>query len=219
MNELQLTKESIANEGIEIKLTQADVIDALVDEQMEIINNRYNSIQKEYEDIMKFFKDERKKLSIKHFEEVRKKLPKYVIVDEDPSFHFTRIQSKGKDLPILHISKYTNNRSISFAQREHNSTNTYVVTKATFKVTIKSPDFPLDSTTCSFTFVQKDSPAIIKRIKEHNLRVEQFINDFPEEINPSKISKDIKNKFTKEILKTSSPDFKKKLKAGFGITL
>lgn len=220
MNELQLTKESIANEGIEIKLTQADVIDALVDEQMEIINNRFNSIEKEYKDILQFFKDERQKIVMKHFEEVKKKLPKYLIVDENPDFCFKAIESNGKELKMLTILKHsTTGKTISFSVRDYGTINTNILLQANFDVKIKCSDFDIHPTRGSFKFVHRDSPATIKRIKEHNLKVEQFLKDFPEEINPSKISKDIKNRFTKEILKTSSPDFKKKLKAGFGITL
>lgn len=219
MNELQLTKESIANEGIEIKLTQADVIDALVDEQMEIINNRYESIRQEYVEIKRFCTEERERIAIKHFEEVKKKLPKFVIVDEKPHFNFLQIENKGRDLVMYNLSKYSNGKTISYDKHNYRF-NTHILVKATFSVQIKcSSDVNLDSTTCSFTFSHKDSSSLLKRLNEHNLRVEQFLNDFPGEINPSKISKDIKNKFTKEILKTSSPDFRKKLKAGFGVTL
>lgn len=61
--ELQLTKETIANEGIEVKLTQADVIDMLVEEQVESIRSVYETLRetslkieaeitKEYDDFL-----------------------------------------------------------------------------------------------------------------------------------------------------------------------
>jgi hypothetical protein len=57
-------------------------------------------------------------------------------------------------------------------------------------------------------------------LESHNEKVKDFIKMVPEKgFNEKEIAKRIKNQFTKEILKTSSSDFRKKLKEGFAIDL
>ena len=223
MNDLQLTKESIANEGIEIRLTQADVIDALVDEQMEIILSRYEAIKAKCDYLYQKRKQIKADACDKAFEEAKKKLPKNIKIKEGDKVntyqkHFL---SNEKSIEFLFLTKHTNNNSIiNFGIGQYSNLHSCTITSdASIYVDVQVKDLNILNSILKFEFSFKYPASFIKEIKEHNKVVTQFAAEFPEPISPSKISKTIKNKFTKEILKTSSPDFKKKLKAGFGLTL
>lgn len=222
MNDLQLTKESIANEGIEIKLTQADVIDALVDEQMEIIINRYDTIHAKYEDIDKKLSEIRKNALNAAIDLIEKKLPKNITIASRDTYrnYNVKIDKSKKEITFKDVNKYlSGNNSIQFNERSNYEiySGTYS-NSAIINLNINVKDLTIKNSVIEIDYSFKYPASLIKEIKEHNLIVEKFCEEFPQPISPSKISKSIKNKFTKEILKTSSPEFKKKLKSGFGIT-
>jgi len=222
MNDLQLTKESIANEGIEIRLTQADVIDALVDEQMEIILSRYEAIKAKSELLYQKSKQIKTDACNKVFEEMKTKLPKNIKIREDAKLNDYQLHlSNHKHVEFLYIEKYTsNNGIIDFKIRNWSDLYTGIITKeSSIYIKIDVKDLDIQGAVLKFEYSFKYPASFVKEIKEHNEVVRQFCQEFPEPISPTKISKTIKNKFTKEILRTSSPDFKKKLKAGFGLTL
>jgi hypothetical protein len=223
--QLQLTKESIAAEGIEIKITQADVIDALVDEQMEVVMSKFKELKKNYvsiEDKIKKAQDEPRNKAIA---EIEKKLPKYITVEKGffGTYGYGAKPGTGKRMVILEIraSVYgpANSNTTEFSLREAWSSglNGHVIQQIPVKVHVKDVDIQTSFVKVEFHY--KIPAALLKEIDEHNAKCNQFIKDYPEPISPSKISKQIKNKFTKEILKGSSTDFKKKLKLGFGMDL
>jgi len=222
MNDLQLTKESIANEGIEIKLTQADVIDALVDEQMELIIDRYEVLYQRSLILQQKVNQVKENARNKAFEEAKKKLPKNITVKEGFQFCDRRVSlSNHKCIDFLYIRKYSNNNgSIQFERR--NNESLYVCTlsyTSSIDLILSVKDLNITNSLLQINYSFKYPAALVKEINDNNEMIDKFCKEFPEAISPSKISKTIKNKFTKEILKTSSPDFKKKLKAGFGLTL
>jgi hypothetical protein len=222
MNDLQLTKESIANEGIEIKITQADVIDALVDDQMEIILNRYEDIQAKSDYLYQKREQIKNDARDKAFEEAKKKLPKNIKIMEGVEVHtYQKHLANEKSIEFLHLSKYTSNNGIIEFRKGQNSDlySCTITSDASIYIDVQVKDLKIVGSILKFEFSFKYPASFIKEVKENNKVVRQFLEEFPEPISPSKISKTIKNKFTKEILRTSSPDFKKKLKAGFGLTL
>lgn len=211
--ELQLTKESIVNEGIEIKLTQSDVIDALVEEQINSIVELKETLQKNYYDLLKLIEKEvedyKNKLAAKQ------KTPKELTV-LNVGTATTGTNFKG----IKSISEYTDSRgTVKYSQNNHNvamgiSGSLFII----YSAEISGITMEGKSNLVPFNF--KHSKKVVDFIEQHNAKVKEFIEMVPAKgINEKEIAKRIKNQFTKEILKTSSVDFRKKLKEGFAVDL
>lgn len=218
MNELQLTKESIANEGIEIKITQADVIDALVEEQMEAINSRHQFIIKSRELIQQKIDAIKLLARDKAIALLESKLPKMVSVDGIKKFSCS-IKTSGKAVYLETLKSFVDNTGIKYDLRDSNSFYSKSEYIEDIPVNVNIKGLEIEGSSIQVRYNVSIPPSIFKDIEEHNLVCRKFAAEFPEKINPTKISKSIKNKFTKEILKTSSADFRNKLKTGFGVTL
>jgi site-specific recombinase XerC len=61
--------------------------------------------------------------------------------------------------------------------------------------------------------------SLVQRAKKVDNQVAIFLEKNNSRISEREIARKIKNQFTKEILKTSSPDFRKKIKEGFSVAL
>lgn len=218
MNELQLTKESIANEGIEIKITQADVIDALVEEQMEAINSRHQLIIKTKELIQQKIDAIKLLARDKAIALLESKLPKMVSVDAVTK-RYGSCKTTGKTVYLETVKSNSDHTGIRYDLRDSTSISSKVEYLEDIPVNVNIKGLEIEGSSIQIRYNVSIPPSIFKDIEEHNLVCRKFATEFPEKINPTKISKSIKNKFTKEILKTSSADFRNKLKTGFGVTL
>lgn len=212
--ELALTKETIAKEGIEIKLTQGDVIDALVEENMEAIRENHNDLVIQREHILKIL-DQEKERFIKKFVSKQDTLKDCKAVDT----MWTYVQ--GWDHTSLpDVREHTNHKdTVMFQKRESPiALRCEVRMSVIYQTNINSIKFTGESeyVTCHFTYSNKT----IDLIKRYNKNVDAFMAMIPEKgLNPKEITKKIKNQFTKEILKSTSPDFKDKLFKTFGISV
>jgi hypothetical protein len=214
--ELLLTKESIANEGIEIKVSQSDVIDALVEEQINAITSQVEEIKLSTKAILENIKAE---LQVCVDDAVAKApVSKHLnIIETDHN----RIYSEDKKETQLSSIDDREVRGGTIIYRK--VTNHHVVLQGQAKLIVKYQGIidginVLGRFDTPFTF--KYSKKLIKAIQEHNKRVDAFAEILPEKgINEKDIARKIKNQFTKEILKTSSPEFKQKMLDGFGINL
>lgn len=212
-NELQLTKDSIANEGIDIKLTQADVIDMLVDEQVSSIKEIFETLRETS------FKLENE--TIREYDEFledlasKQTLPKgLTVIGKNASYE------SGKIVTLYILSEYIDGRNnTTYSMRtkniaENGSGKLILQYKGTVSgITMKGVSEPIP-------FKFKHSKKLISLIEQTREKAEEFIKLVPVKgINEKELARKIKNQFTKEILKTSSPDFRKKLKEGFAIDL
>ena len=211
--ELQLTKESIANEGIDIKLSQADVIDMLVDEQVSSIKEifetlRETSLQLEKE-AMREYDEFLEDLAAKQT------LPKgLTVIGKNASYE------PGKIVTLYTLNEYVDGRSnTTYAMRtksiaESCSGKLILQYRGTFS------GIKMTGVSEPILFKFKHSKKLISLIEQTKEKAEEFIKLVPVKgINEKELARKIKNQFTKEILKTSSPDFRKKLKEGFSIDL
>jgi len=211
--ELQLTKEAIANEGIDIKLTQADVIDMLVDEQVSSIRDIYESLRE---------------TSLKLAEATRKEYDDFIealVAKQAVPKGLTVIGKRtnynsGSTVNLYTLSEYTDGRgNISYSI---NSKAIAETCKGDFIIKYEGivSGIVMEGMSEPIPFTFKHSKKLISLIKETQEKSEEFLKLIPVKgINEKDIAKKIKNQFTKEILKTSSPDFRKKLKEGFAIDL
>lgn len=211
---LALSKEAIQKEGIEIKLTQADIIDALVEEEIASILSIAETLgetgKKINQDISDYIKAQIDKAVSK------------ITVPKGLTFAAVAKETINKsDLHHIQVIRvYKDQRgTVLFDQKLHSEYFTrteriMIEYKAEVSgVTLQGFSEPIDLNI-------KVPDKYVKLIKEHNVKVEEFFKLIPPKgINEKELAKKIKNQFTKEILKTSSPDFQKKLRAGFGLSL
>lgn len=212
--ELALTKESIANEGIEIKLTQSDVIDMLVEQQLDDILSIPKQITETYDNLLLLVDKEWED----HLRKVVDKIPVpagLTVVGFAPS------KSTQTNMYLLSLREYFDNRSNNISYRTNDrsiSLSCNVEVKVRYEGEISGITVFGESESVSYKF--KHSKKLIAMLESHNEKVKDFIKMVPEKgFNEKEIAKRIKNQFTKEILKTSSSDFRKKLKEGFAIDL
>ena len=212
---LALSKEAIQKEGIEIKLTQADIIDALVEEEIGSILSIAQTLE---ETGKKFHNDVSDYIQSQVDKAVSKiTVPKGLTFD---GVEYKGSFSKGNYHPINVLSSSKDQRgTIIFNTKGYGAYFTkteriHVRYKTEVSgVTLYGFSEPIDVNI-------KVPSKYTKLIEEYHQKVEEFFKLVPKNgINEKEIAKKIKNQFTKEILKTSSPNFQKKLRAGVGLTL
>jgi len=216
--ELALTKEAILAEGIEIKVTQTDVIDALVEEQLAAYQAKVDKLNEEAQAL---------KTELRLIHEAAEK----VIVDKftaEGKFKGMTIDYIGHDLKY---NSYKSHEIYCITKQEKNNSGTYSYSYRGSSVYVDAPSLLVTvkvlKTVNGITLIGLISEKIsieysadfIARIKKQNKKIEDFLKTVPEKISEREISKRIKNQFTKEILKSSSKEFKQKLKLGFSMDL
>jgi hypothetical protein len=215
--ELQLTKKSIANEGIEIKINQSDVIDMIVDEQVIELTNAGNDLINEGRGLS----DSIKKEWVDYLDKLEKSMqvPKRLKVIGHYTIKNYHCSSKTKTLLLM--KKSTDSKgSIRYFIEHSKGWTTGESGTIIIKYTSVVSDVFLTGEGNPVPFTFTHSKALIDHVDDYNKRVEEFIKMIPQEgINEKEIAKSIKNQFTKEILKTSSTEFRKILKLGFGVNL
>lgn len=211
--ELKLTKEMISAEGIEIKVTQADVIDALVEEKITSILSQYEELKDSYEKI----NEKALKEKTDFLKKVLKKLPEIKGVTKD----FECINTSEKYTQYLSISKIHCHESGSSFQFGYS--NGSALLKETGVVSVRLiteiQGIVFIGWSEKLPYEYNMSEKLIKEIEAYDEKVEELFKVYPDKINEKQIARSIKNQFTKEILKSSSKDFQKKLRLGFGLNL
>lgn len=213
--ELALTKESIANEGIEIKVTQSDVIDALVEEQLNGITSIYETLVENHKNIMELIE--------KEWSDFKNKLVAKQKTPRGLTFGTAKTNGSTSSYFTLYgVNEYHDSRSAGTVKYSSNTRNIslkadgklYIV----YEVQIHGIDFQGESEPIPYKF--SHSKKLVELMEQHNAKVKEFMDMVPAKgINEKEIARKIKNQFTKEILKSSSPEFRAKLKDGFGLTL
>lgn len=214
--ELSLTKESIANEGIDIKLTQSDVIDALVEEQISSIVSQVETLRLSTKALAESVTQEFKVCVDAAL--VKAPLSKTLtIVEHDYSRGH---RDRDNTITLTDVSDLEV-RGGSTIYRKTN--HCHVVLQGESRLSVRYEGI-VDGINVvgrfETMFPFKYSKKLVKAIEEHNKRVDALVEILPEKgINEKDIARKIKNQFTKEILKTSSPEFRQKMQEGFGIIL
>jgi hypothetical protein len=213
--EIILSKEDIANEGIEVKLTQADVIDMLVEEQLGEIKNIFETL---------------KETSIALGKEIEKEYEEYIdsVVAKQPvpkglkvsTRDVSSYRNKGKNVNLYTLKEYVDSRNnITYSIRTRSiDEGCEGQIKIYYQGTISGIEMGGWGEPIFFKF--KHSKKLIALVEETKEKAEEFLKMIPiKGFNEKELAKKIKNQFTKEILKTSSAEFRKKLKEGFGTNI
>jgi hypothetical protein len=220
--ELALSKTDLTNEGIDVKVTQSDIIDYLVSEKIETFEEQCKKLNQNYKAIKDLCNEEYNKATEIATKDI--KAPKSCVIS-----HVSRRYETPKDRYNLYtVNRYESKDTIKYVKGHNSTIEDDVILKLApqFKIEVEGIIFftgSLDNKDLKkyeITVPFKHSKRLIDMINAHTKEVDKFLEIVPEEgINEKKISRDIKNKFTKEFLKTMSTDFKKSLKLGFNTSL
>jgi hypothetical protein len=203
-----LSLHTFKKEGVELKITQADIIELMVSEKIEAIENRVevlnNKADELNEALLKEWKEFQEKLILD------KKFSKKLKVH---SYNLTRYkQFKQFSLKRIKILEHVNGTKF-LNQVDIKYIDDLVEGKLTIslKTIVAGIEFiNTSSIDIPFTSFNHDKE-LIKQVDQNNKEIEELLSEH-EEINEKKIVKEIKNKFTKEFVKSMSTDFQKQLK-------
>ena len=208
---LTLSKEDIVKEGIEIKLTQSDVIEMLVEEQVNTITETIEKLNQKAQVLF----DETKLEWETYIDGLLASVPvpKGLIVT---GRYFTNTSVTGNNQIFDIREGYVSNGNIKYVCNYKScTTSAKGVITINYQGTISGIELKGHVSGPDYDFTH--SKKLVAAIEKHNKEVKDFLALMPEKgINWKEIARKIKNQFTKEILKTSSADFRKKLKEGFG---
>jgi hypothetical protein len=212
--ELQLTKEVIANEGIEIKLTQSDVIDMLVQEQLDQVRGIAPTLMETRKNIISLVERERDAAVDRTIKALVPKIEGLTITNKVLSYR------ENETVDMFYITESTmNNGTVKYNMQRSLIDKSH---KGMFRLEYETVvgGITLHGKSQPYNYEYTLSDKILELIEENNAKVKEFIASIPESgINEKELAKRIKNQFTKEILQNSSADFKKKLKKSFAIHL
>lgn len=213
MSELVLSKDAVQKEGIDVKVTQGDIIEMLVSERIDEIESMYETLRDSGKQIISALDAEWKEARNAHAKKV--KLPKGFKLNLE---QINRVDWKAQvNHKVLNLD-YSYNRSSVFYRAKQTSCIDDVTAKFVVKA-YKEVEGVTYEGWIPFEFHFKHDEKLVKLLAENNKQVEAFVASLPEEgISEKELTRKIKNTFTKEFVKTMSPDFQKSLKKGFGFT-
>lgn len=218
-----LSKEQLQKEGIEIKITQNDIIDVLVQERVQWLEQEYKVLREEFDALMK---ESQEQVQEAVENKVRSmKLPKKCIITKIDS-HYAY---KGRNCN-LEVRKLV---TVGEPYKEHYSRNelTYrphtslfaekCVAYGTVYLALTEDDVEFHAQVSVPEFTLKHNKAFMKRIEAHEKKVQAFFDSLPQSgvLNEKEIARHIKNTFTKEMLKNMSPEFVQTMRKGFSMNI
>jgi len=197
-----IKQEDLLNEGIEIKVTQNDVIDMIVSEQIQKILSELETLNLKSEELIK--KHNNSKV-------LKVKAPKgaieikcYQTKSECSNYSIFSIQTTERNSGKIDISRDSTRLYSSVEQNNR------------YEITI---DGVLFEGRVSKTVSTNLSEKFISEVEEHNKNVQSFLDRFPKGIDEKAVTKLIKAQFTKQIVKSTSKDFRGQLAQSFGISI
>jgi hypothetical protein len=211
MSELVLSKDAVQKEGIDVKVTQGDIIEMLVSERIEEIETMYETLRDSGKKIIEALEAEWKEARIAHAKKVN--VPKGFKLNLE---HINKIDAKpGATLKVLRLDYSYQRNTVFYRSRSSNCHDNF---EGKFSVkAYKEVDGVMFEGWIPFEFCFNHSEKLLKLLEENNKQIEAFVASLPEEgISEKELTRKIKNTFTKEFVKTMSPDFQKSLKKGFG---
>ena len=211
-NEVALSKESLQSEGIELKLTQSDIIEMLVEDQVKSITDIADNLEEEKKTINEMINkewDNAIQKQLKNFP-----IPKgFIIEDYNKSNHdvernvFATLRGYVDQRSTITYGQHTSEIVVSCKVR----------LTLKYRAIISKIEMFGNSEPIEFNF--KLSKKLVDLVNEHSKKVKDFLDKMPAKgISEKEIAKTIKNRLTKEMIKNMNPDLQKALKKGFGVT-
>jgi hypothetical protein len=219
-NELALSMDNVRKEGINIEVNQKDIIEMLVQEKIEQIELEVAKIDEEAktlnQEVIDFYNTEFQK---------HVKLPKPKTKGLVCSFNGltkSRNHNSNKNngyISSVDCSDYKHGFNLSKRGIYKDFSEVMTGFRIEYTYTIEGIDFIKHVNVDVSSVIVDLCPKILAKIDKHNERVAKFLAEHPTFISESTITKKLKASFTKEILKTTSASFQKKLSANFGVKL
>lgn len=212
-NEVALSTKKLKEEGIEVRITQNDVIDLLVQEQVDLVVTAGRALIAEQKAWLAAAQAEWDKA-------VQDELAKLAI---------------PKGLKVINVSKNIAGKTVgtNFLQESSHDRTGFVVfrtrydgfylegdAKCSVKVTKTIGGIDLyGEMPLKFPFTHSEK--VKKDLETIQKKVNSFVDSLPAQghINEKEVARVLKNKFTKEVLKNVSPDLKKSLSSSMGLIL
>jgi len=211
--EIQLSKEDVQKEGVEVRVTQGDIIEMLVSERLSEIEDMYQTLKSTGQDLISALNKDWGD-AIKHAAS-KVKVPKGYKLD-DTCINNSQFGGKQFTLPV--ITNYEARGVITYGRRTH-TWNDDVFVKATVKA-VKVIDGVTYVGYIPFEFNFSHDPKLIKLVQDYSKQVAEFADSIPAGgFSEKDLTRKIKNEFTKNFVKSMSPDFQKSLKKGFGFNI
>jgi len=214
--ETDLTLSSIAQEGIEIKVTQADVVDMLVNERLTVIDDEIEAIEKSKSFIVEMIEKEKDKIAHTHIKRIARHLLPNVILEN------IYVGFKDGTQKALYIYNAQYNQKIKYRighDSLHYSSKYDVELIYKFTSEFKNTTIETRQSFKSNGSVSLNKE-ILQKIEEHNTRVNKFYATLPkEEFTQAQLTKKLKMEFTKSIVKSGSKEFIKTLESKFNVKL
>lgn len=215
-----LSKEAVQKEGIEVKVSQGDIIEMLVSERVDEIKSMVQTLDNTYNDLKEGL-DAEYKAAIKHHASLVK-VPKGTKLDINKcSANMQQLGQRNEFMLCRPFNgNYYNPRSNTLQyQKESRRYVDDVHCKGSVPV-IKVIDGVRLTGWIEFEFDFKHDPKLVTLAEKLEKQVDAFIQSMPPEgINENALTKKIKTEFTKQFVKTMSPEFQKSLKKGFGFNM
>jgi hypothetical protein len=213
--ETTLSKETIEEQGIDIKITQNDIIDVLVEEQINEYLKEYEEIMSDHLRIYNLIKMDIQQKAEEVIIIMRKDIPKGV---KEVSKH----HNFNADYNSTYYDKFLRLEETQYARKIYSYTTSFG-TKGVIscKLMLEKVIGGLNFTSFKTAEIPYELPShLLEAVKLKEEYVKKFLDSFPSEgINERKIAKTIKNQFTKEFMKSMSPDFKKSINKSFKLKL
>ena len=211
--ETGLSIKEIQKENIEVKITQNDVIELLVQEQIDALENKYNELCERYTIIQDKYNA--------YFKEVSKNKVLDSKVPLTASIADIHHNVKHAETSVSISCPYFGHGS-NLEQKYISRTNMYakadIFVNTKFKVEIDDITFYSGSLSYSLDNVILPEE-LVNEINDYAKDFNAFNEILPDRVVVSKITKQIKATFTKQILSTTSAAFRKKLSQQFNVKL
>ena len=213
-----LSKEAVQKEGIEVKVSQGDIIEMLVSERVDEIKTMVQTLNSTHNQLKEGFSAEYQ-AAIKHHASLVK-VPKGTTLNLDKCS--ATMKSHKSEFTLSHprnYNEYNTRTTILQYQKDSRRYIDDVHCKGTVPV-IKVIEGVQLTGYIEFEFDFKHDPKLVALAKKLEKQVDAFIESMPKEgINETALTKKIKTEFTKQFVKTMSPEFQKSLKKGFGFNM
>jgi len=209
-----LTKKVIQDQGIEINVNQKDIIDVIVSEKIQSMHDEVNALYLQYKELDAYVSDIITQNGLKHKD--------YLFSPKDKCDIKSHTDSDYKILKKIQIHfpeiiEIYNGRGKEEVNICKVNTPTSVEYKITHSKKIGDKIYTCEKVAHDESFVLPQE--LITLITKHNKKVKLLKEKYPEPFNVASIEKQMKNHFTKEILKSTTSEFKQLLKSNFNLTL
>lgn len=211
--ETGLSIKEIQKENIEVKITQNDVIELLVQEQVDALESKYNELCERYTTIQNKYKTFFEKVC-----ENKVLLTKVPLTASVADIYHTanpNTQSVTISCPYFGHGSTLEQKYVS-SQIMYAKVDIFVNTK--FKVEVDGVIFYSGNVKYDIDNVLLPEE-LMNEINDYAKDFRAFNEILPDRVVISKITKQIKATFTKQILSTTSAAFRKKLSQQFNVKL